>query len=238
MTALRMAQSQDMWQKSGPTSASSSTTKPQAEATSVREPTPPPAASSGNGSSNAPHMPHGLTVQVGLMYCATSIPIAFADMEWALQELKELTRMRLAREKLTQEEVSKVQVARDALTAYRQSLYPDSEDNNGPMTDDQMFTMLQEMDPQNQKESTLPDEQVVQEMAKAGPSPTTTKDKTLQGSLFSLRRRVRAAKCRVTLREMLPYCTVYQACTSGVILTSFFFLCYGPVYLPVCLLAY
>lgn len=170
MTALRMAQSQDMWQKQTGAQPGTTAAKPQAEATSIREPTPPPANTSAGGTPSAPHMPHGLTVQ----------------------ELKELTRMRLAREKLTQEEVSKVQVARDALTAYRQSLYPDSEESNGPMTDHQMFTMLQEMDPQSQKDLPLHSEPVTELAAKAmgasAASAGVSKDKGSQNSLFSLRR--------------------------------------------------
>jgi hypothetical protein len=121
------------------------------------------------------------------MDCFCFRPLAY------LQELKELTRMRLAREKLTQEEVSKVQVARDALTAYRQSLYPDSEESRRPITDHQMFTMLQEMDPQSQNEVFPRSPDLVPEQAvKAAAPATTMKDKAAQNALFSLRRRVRA----------------------------------------------
>ena len=74
MTALRMAQSQDMWQKQtgaplpGPILAQKST-----EGAPIREPTPPivpsvaavaPTNAPAGNNANAPHMPHGLTVQV------------------------------------------------------------------------------------------------------------------------------------------------------------------------------
>ena len=110
--------------------------------------------------------------------------------------------MRLAREKLTQEEVSKMQIARDALTAYRQSLFPDSEENSRPMTDHQLFTMVQEMEAQLNQEDmgtapsppTVLSEQASQQALKAIPSTSKDRERGSQ-NLFSLRRFVRTLDC-------------------------------------------